>query len=284
MGRGAEEEKWGLKRSGRFCASSFRQPSTQLSTTEIWSRVAITTARIADLGSWPEHISEKALLDRIPVPGHTASGFDAGIACALDLIPRSRQRLAARLHAAYTPQAVAQIRAEAKEMEADAETTWWLAACSVCQEQDLDEAEFMNQLQAFQELAADPEERVRVARAEFARMTTSFEIDELGVALSTTDGGIQGAYIAGHEVAAMYLPQEELYLVGTLHPSLGLEDFDWEQPAYSPQLFGSDDYQSGRSGPVHGSRQFVKCTNRREYQKVIARVRDYLGPNALEIS
>lgn len=79
-------------------------------------QVEAKAARVAELGGWPSYISHDSLLARVPTPELRATGFDAGIACALDLIPRDRQRLASSLHAAYTPAVVAQARREAAQL------------------------------------------------------------------------------------------------------------------------------------------------------------------------
>ena len=49
---------------------------------------------------------------RVELGRDTIAGFDAGIACALDLIPRDRQKLAATLHCNYSKSAVMQVRKE----------------------------------------------------------------------------------------------------------------------------------------------------------------------------
>lgn len=241
------------------------------------ARVAAAAPRIAQLGGWPEWIGPDSLTARVPTSQEPAAGFDAGIACALDLIPRGRQRLAACLHAAYTPQAVAQVRAEARSMDPGSDTAWWLAACSVCTEGKLAPDEFLSQIRRFSALAGDPAARLAAARAELDGMLGRFAIRD-GVAFSVQDGGMQGAYLAGHDVAAMHAPEAGLWFVGTIRPSLQLDDFEWQEPA-DPDA-GTLDGRLGRSGPVHGSRQFVKCADEDEYARVIAAVRSRLGAGA----
>ena len=129
------------------------------------AEVATQAPRVASLGVWPPHIDPQAsLTGRIPTATATATGFDAGIACALDLIPREHQQLAASLHAAYTPAAIAQVRAEVVALEADSPTGWWLAACSLCVEGELTPAEFVQQVADFTVLARDPKQRLEAAR------------------------------------------------------------------------------------------------------------------------
>jgi hypothetical protein len=91
--------------------------------------------RIAKLGGWPGYVSPDSLGSRVPEEGGRSQGFDAGVACALDLIPREKQKLAATLHASYTPEAVEQVRREVTygdDRFSRTETYWWLIACSFC--------------------------------------------------------------------------------------------------------------------------------------------------------
>lgn len=227
--------------------------------------------RIAQLGSWPGHLDvEASLAGRIPRLGQAgAPGFDAGLAAALDLIPRARQRLAAVLHAAYTPEAVAQARAEIDRADPDSETTWWLAACSVCREGEVDADAFDEQLAGFDRMRHDPVARLAAAQAEFAAMRGRYEMRD-GVPFATADGGMQGAYIAsGLPFAAMHAEQADLYFVGTYEESLGLEGFAWGETV--------DGQGRARSGGVHGSRQFVKCADVTEYERAIAVVQAHFS-------
>lgn len=228
---------------------------------QVRDQVQQNAQRVAQLGQWPEWISPHSLTDRIPDADQLATGFDAGVACALGLIPPDKQRLAAQLHAAYTPQAVEQVRRESVELDADSETTWWLAACSICTEGQLDEHAFLDQIDRFQRLASDADKRRSAARVALEQMRRSYELRD-GVAYAVIDGGMQGAYIDGHDIAAQYAPDHDLYFLGTFHPSLGLDDFAWSKPG-NPESEDRDERQ-GRSGPVHGSRQFVKCDDQDE--------------------
>lgn len=223
-------------------------------------KIEQATARVAALGCWPEWIGPESLTHRIPVDGELSSGFDAGIACALDLIPRDKQRLAARLHAAYTPEAVEQVRTEIVDLDADSETCWWLAGCAVCIEGRVDEQTFLGQVKRFVRIAGDPELRLAEAKRTLEEMLSTFTVASdgplAGVAYGEVDGCQQGAYIAGHDLAAMKaeIPGEEpLFFLGTFRETLGLETFPW-----SAELDGKG---RERSGPVHGSRQFVKATS-----------------------
>lgn len=227
-----------------------------MTTTRFTVRAAIATVRaaaasIVEAGNWPEFMRNErsikgSLEDRIPVNGETAPGFDAGVAAAMGLVPAHAVPLVATLHAAYTPSAVEQVRREAETMEPKAPTTYWLAACSFCKEGKTDEATFLQQVEGFQALLADPIARVDAAVKEFATMKRKFAvIDE--VAFTSEDGGMQGAY----------------------EYELGLEEF-----AFSDRKDGQ-----GRpmSGPVWGSRQFIKVASFDELAAAIKVVRAKLG-------
>jgi hypothetical protein len=219
--------------------------------------------RIAQLGAWPPYIDVKeSLSSRIPKEGEESAGFDAGLASSLDLIPRAKQHLSAMLHAAYTPEAIAQVRKEAETFDPDSEAVWWLAACSLCEEGKIDAAKFKEQLRKFDELRDDPEKRARAARETFQGMVSAFETDTYGVPFGTKDGCIQGAYLAGHPFATMYSSDYGIYFIGTPSESLGLEDFPWSDE--------KDDQDRPKSGPVWGSKQFVKCANEDEFRRAIA--------------
>ncbi len=233
---------------------------------KVRAMVAAAAPRVAEEGDWPPEIDAASLAERVPTHEAPAAGFDAGIACALDMIPRDKQALAAELHAAYTPGAVMKLRHECRNLSPDSETTWWLAACSICHEHDIWPAEFRKQLHGFVALAADPDRRMDAARWELDRMKSLFEVDD-GVPFVTHDGGMQGAYIAGYPIAVEYATGAKLYFIGTFEPSLGLEDFKW----------GTEIDREGRprSGPVHGSHQFVKAADREELDRVLAFLREH---------
>lgn len=222
------------------------------------------TDRVATLGEWPEYIKRETLLERIPKnDGKKAAGFDAGVACALGLIPEDKQKLAASLHANYTPESVEQVRLEIENNDPESPTTWWLAACAVCKEGKINVEEFLNQVDEFKQLASNPEERLLRAKKEFEKMTGSFEIVN-GVPFGTEDGCMQGAYLAGYKYAVMYAKEYDVYFVGTYLPSLGLDGFKW-----STTETGEFD---NKSGPVFGSKQFVKCKDEKELEEVLKRV------------
>jgi len=236
---------------------------------EIRRTVAANMHRVAELGQWPSRINvEQSLLGRIPKPYEEAPGFDAGIACALDLIPRDKQQLAAQLHANYTPEAVKLVRRESVQMHADAPTTWWLAACWLCDEDGVRQRDFLRQVFAFKRIAADPKTRRKVAREELERKKKLFVVLN-GIAYGAEDGAAQGAYIAGVDLAVVWMEAYGIYFVSTYHESLGLEDFAWSDRV--------DDQGRPMSGPVHGSRQFVKTSSQEELGKMLEIAKAHLA-------
>lgn len=222
------------------------------------------TEIVAALGEWPEYISRETLIERIPKrDGEKAAGFDAGVACALGLIPEDKQRLSAKLHANYSLESVEQVRREMVNNDPDSSTTWWLAACSICKEGKITTEEFLGQIEEFKKLVNNPEERQLRAKKEFEKMADAFEIVN-GVPFGTEDGCMQGAYLAGHKYAVMYAKNYNLYFVGTYLPSLGLENFEWSTE--------KDEKGNLKSGPVYGSKQFVKCKDEEELWRVLAKI------------
>lgn len=236
--------------------------------------VSKNSSRIAAIGHWPAWIDrETSLAARVPLAGSAAAGFDAGIACALGLMPAAAEPLCATLHAAYTPAAVTAVRGAIEKDDhqnwrvknAESAACWWLAACSLCTEGDVvDEDAFRAQIAAFAELQKDPAARRAAAEDTLNKMCRSFDTAR-GYAFGSKDGCMQGAYIAGHDVAVMHAAHHGVYFIGTFHASLGLEHFGW----------GAATDQKGRakSGPVHGSRQFVKCADESELARAIKAVR-----------
>jgi hypothetical protein len=229
--------------------------------------------RVASIGEWPTYINvERSLLGRVPTlePGSKAPGFDTGIACCLYIIPEHRQRLAATLHANYSERAVEQVRRETRGfMSLNSESCWWLAASAMCRGEDgVTVEQFLQQVEEARESLSDLDERHALSVLEFEAMRSGFEMSG-GVAFATRNGGMQGAYLAGHDFAVELSQKDEIWFVGTFRPSLGLEDF-----AFSSQ---TDDQGRAKSGPVHGSKQFVKCASREELDQVLAIVKRHLA-------
>ena len=209
-----------------------------------------------------------SLVSRIPSGDKKAPGFDAGVACALGLIPEDKQRLAATLHAAYTKAAVEQVRQETAELDADHESAWWLAACSICREGEVDKTLFCEQIELFRQLAANPVARIAAARTELETMRTRFTLVD-GIPFVIRDGGLQGAYILGYDWGIQYEEAYRIFFIGTFRPSLGLENFQFSSPV--------DDENRPMSGPLHGSRQFVKVSDFDELARAVVIVRGTLS-------
>jgi hypothetical protein len=240
----------------------------------ILDTISVNMDRVAKLGQWPEHHDvEKALLGRIPRRGRTAPGFDAGVACALGMIPRPRQELACKLHANYDEDSVETVRHElayGDEEFAYTDTCWWLAACSVCKEGNVDLMTFRCQLDGFQKLMSDPEARVAAARKCYREtMASTFVVMPDGVVFTSVDGGAQGAYLAGHDIVVSWAQNYGIFFLSTFRPSLGLEEFAWSDAV--------DAKGQAMSGSVRGSRQFVKCATFDEVMRALAIARAHLG-------
>lgn len=247
----------------------FSSLSTPADLDAIRDQIRKAVPRIRELGNWPEWIDDKTLFDRVPNMLGARSGFDAGIACALDLIPREKQRLSAVLHAAYTEAAVEQVRAEWDDITAHSETTWWLAASSLCKESGVNYDQFGSQLHEFHAMTESADLREVAARRARRDMSQSFQLVG-GIPFVIHDGGLQGAYISGYDWGVQYAEEYGLFFIGTFRESLGLEDFP-----FSKQV---DADGKAMSGPVHGSRQFVKVCSFQELDAATRFVRTHLGP------
>ena len=219
--------------------------------------------RVAQLGDWADCGDPvNAMLSRVPTDNYThAAGFDAGIACCLDIIPRDNQKLSATLHANYTPAAVEQIQREIFARDfVNTDTCWWLFCCSFCSEEQT-AYEYMETSLKCAEIAKDSDMRLELARNELFKMNNRFVLQKDGIALVTGNGGAQGAYIAGHTIAIE--PMHGIWFVSTYEESLGLpEDFEWEDPP-------TEENPLSDSGPVWGSKNYVKAANFKELARVL---------------
>lgn len=230
--------------------------------------VSENSSRIAELGEWPEYIEPGSLSERIPdESGKMFAGFDAGVASAMDLIPRDKQKLSAKLHAHYTKESIRQIQDEILKDDPDSETAWWLSACFICKEGQTDGPTFLRQLADFKKLRDDSEKRRESTNKEREAISRSFYLKD-GVPFGTEDGCIQGAYIAGYPFGTQYDENSGLFFIGTYEESLGLEDFDWSKE--------TDEEGNRKSGPVFGSKQFVKCASETEWRRAVEIVKKKL--------
>lgn len=247
-----------------------REQPVEVQVAALLEKIKANAARVKELGKWPSYVEEESLAERVPKQGNNnAPGFDAGLACALDLIARDKQELAATLHAAYTPTAVEKVRGEMRNLDPDSETCWWLAACHVCREGEINQEQFLQQIEDFKKLASDTDARAVAAKQEYENMISKFNFDETigaDVPFGTQDGCMQGAYIKGYPFATQYNEAFGLYFIGTYEGSLGLEDFKWSEE--------KDDKGRAKSGPVWGSKQFVKCANKEELLKALEVVKN----------
>lgn len=233
------------------------------------NRIAENAERVKTLGNWPAYVSAESLVKRVPgTDGTKAPGFDAGIACALGLIPAEKQGLAAALHAGYTPEKVAQVREEIKSWDPNSQTVFWLAACWIFKEGEVDEKDFLQQVAEYKSLVADPHALVDAAKKSFEKKSHSFTI-KYGVPYGEIDGCIQGAYIAGYPFGVYFASNYGLYFIGTYEPSLGLENFQWSEE--------KDEKGRAKSGPVFGSKQFVKCATEEELLKALKVVKQKIA-------
>ena len=237
---------------------------------DISKLVETNATSVAQLGDWPPYIQPSSLTDRIPRGEQPGPGFDAGIATALGIIPEDKATLSAVLHAAYTKDAVLQVRAEREEKDADSETTWWAAMSSLCREGEVSQSEFMEQVAQAERLAADPAARLAAAEDLWRQIDGTWKIEDyLGIPYGEVDGCMQAAYLSGYPVAVMWAEAYSLWFIGTYEPSLGLEEF--------PFSTKTDDQGRTLSGPVHGSKQFVKVSSSEELVSALKAVKLHLG-------
>jgi hypothetical protein len=250
--------------------------------TAIVERVRENALRVADLGHWTSKVRAKAvetLLARIPQNGARASGFDAGIACALDLIPRDRQQLSAMLHANYTADAIMQVRQEAVRLEADSQTCWWLAACSelTCDQGEVTPVRFLQQVKNFSMIAQDQAFRKVIAEQTFSDQEHKYRVID-GVPFVVRDGGMQAAYLHGFNWGVEYGEAYSLFFVSTALNSLGV--FEREFPFSSRR----DERGRAMSGKLsNDTLQRCKCSSIEELAAVVRMVRENLGDPKSEL-
>ena len=236
------------------------------------------TPDIRKLGNWPDYISDDSLISRIPItPKEKYLGFDAGIACCLDLIPREKQKLSAQLHANYTKEAVDLYREQVDSgLDPNSETCWCLAACSICREGDVTQEIFLEQIDQFKILRDDPNLRRKNALDTQQVMKNSFKTGQYGenVPFGSKDGSIQGAYLSGFKFGTMFIKEVNRFYIGTYFPSLGIpDDFPWSSEVHTDG--------EPRSGFVFGSKQFVMCATEDEFKQVLEIVNDNFSENKI---
>jgi len=216
---------------------------------EMISRTLKNSAQIARMGKWPEIFEADSIASGIPTNGTRRFGFNAVIACALELIPQDRWWLPALVYHGWLSEEVHQIRREAREMQPNAETTWYLAAESLRREGGVDTATFLEQVAQFSSLAKTPEDRAAAARDEFRRRGTLFSIDRYGFPFGTAQGCVDAAYIHGHRLATCFVEESQTYYIST----------------YMPRLL--DSY----------NRRHMSCSNEEEFIQKAREVAKFLG-------
>ena len=122
----------------------------------------------------------------------------------------------------------------------------------------------------FENLINNPKDRIEAAKNEHQNMLNTFETKTYeGIPFGVIDGCIQGAYLAGHSFGTMYADKYGLFFIGTYNKSLGLEDFEWSSDV--------DEQGRAKSGPVFGSKQFVKCSSEEEFLRALKVVNSKLS-------
>jgi len=149
----------------------------------------------------------------------------------------------------------------------NSETCWWLAASSVCEENDGDDLRLMIQIEEFKRLVDNDYHRYMASMRLVEELKTSYHMVD-GIAVATKDGGMQAAYINGCSIAIMVA--YDIWFVGTHKESLGIPNtFKWSSK--------KDDKGRAMSGPAWNSKQFVKCADFTELANVLKIARGHLG-------
>jgi hypothetical protein len=234
---------------------------------EIRKKIKNNMYEIAKKGNWDSSIDvESSLLRRVPTKELLASGFDAGIAAALDLIPKDSQKLVCTLHASYSEECINQIRKEVENISLNSEACWWLAACSIRVDGKVNINEFLQQISDFSLLQDDPILRRDVAIEMMQKMKGAYHlVDKIPFAIKRY--GMQGAYLDGYRLAVQYEPNSGNFFIGTYEKSLNLEDFKWNL------VF--DKNNKSLNGPVFGSKQYVKTYSFEELGHLITHLNSH---------
>ena len=233
---------------------------------------------LARIGNWRPGALER-LVARIPTPGNTSLGADAGIFAALGLTPNEFVETIATLHAGvYTEELVNQIREERKQIldnpGVQNATLYWLLAGDKIGENEggVTQERLVKQVADFTDdvgrYRSEDREAVRdvtrKALNEFDTITNSFTMFG-NVPMSTNSGAIHGAYLSGLPFGTFMSMEYGLFFIGTYKDSMGLENFDWSNRT---QNVGGKELPM--SGPVvEGSYQFVKCSDVHEFSRAI---------------
>jgi hypothetical protein len=255
---------------------------------DIYECAEVGLPHVRKLGKWPNYVSDESILSRIPKEKYsTAPGFDAGVAACMGYIPPSKAALACKLHASYSEEAIDQLRDETKAIFGNSEACWWLAACSLCEEaSEVTQLGFIQQIIGMQRVYFSEQVRLQAATREYSKMVKGLDYqsifnrddfvyakDGFLIPIVYEDGKAQGAYLTGYPVVVTEVSINELYFVSTYKKvGLGLENFNWSNK--------KDKKGRDRSGPVHGSKQFVKCADFGELNRALEIVVEHQLNNA----
>ncbi len=104
---------------------------------------------------------------------------------------------------------------------------------------------------------------------EVASMRAQYSVMDDGVPYADSNSGGVGAYIDGNKFSVFH--SNGLFFIGTFEQSLGLEDFEFSD---STEEINGVTYT--KSGPVHDSKNFVKCATIEEAARAIEIVKSNL--------
>ena len=130
----------------------------------------------------------------------------------------------------------------------------------------VDSDAFEAQVVAALELAKSESLRLSAAMDGLESLRDSYIVMD-GVAYGDTDGCIQAAYLDGIDLGVYRHEGYGLWFIGTLHPSLGLEDFEWSTDV--------DDQGRAKSGAI--SSQFVKASSLSELAAAVEIAKRHLS-------
>ncbi len=180
--------------------------------------------RVAALGGWGNEILERercnvASIQKAPSSPHH---FSAGLACALDLIPRDRQASVARLHGKSSEEDVAIAQIDLLGLTPDCAIVWWLATHPLTRKLNTSEFSF-TWVERKRELS-DASARLAQAHAERHAASSLFRLMDDGVPFTTNPDGLMAAYLNGYAWGVYYDLSANLFWIETIKPSLGPSD------------------------------------------------------------
>lgn len=238
-----------------------------------------TLPSIADAAGWDEEARER-LLARIPTEDSNSGGFDPAIGICIGLgVSRGLEipglpALVTDLHVGrYSSENCRIVREGIEAQDANSPGVGWLAMASICTMYDegaITPDRFMEQVEAAEKLMWPDHlaevDRLAAANKEWDSWGAKYAMRN-GIAYGTEDGCMQGAYFAGHPVAAQYASGYGLWFLGTCRPGAldALSEFPW-----SDQVDEQGRSCSGIIASVEGHPVFVKCATLEEFERVCA--------------